>query len=60
MLWYLAQKRSRLQSMGKEEDMAVAMSKLVEDVENLNVQRFKCVLDLKVYIIIHSIKYNIF
>ena len=49
MLWYLAQKRSRLQSMGKEEDMAVAMSKLVEDVENLNVQRFKCVLDLKVY-----------
>ncbi|PWA51844.1 structural maintenance of chromosomes protein 5 [Artemisia annua] len=43
----VTQKRSRLQSMGKEEDMAVAMSKLVEDVENLNVQRFKCVLDLK-------------
>lgn len=37
--------------MEKEEDMAVTLSKLVEDVENLNVQRFKCVLEIKVDIL---------
>lgn len=36
--------------MGKEEDMAVALAKLVEDAENLNVQRFKCALEMKVEI----------
>ncbi|KAL7618649.1 hypothetical protein Lser_V15G03887 [Lactuca serriola] len=41
------QKRLKLQSMGKEEDMAVALAKLVEDAENLNVQRFKCALEMK-------------
>lgn len=41
------QKRLKLESMGKEEDIAVAMSKLVEDAENMNMQRFKCALQIK-------------
>lgn len=41
------QKRLKLESMGREEDMAVAMAKLVEDAEGLNVQRFKCALEMK-------------
>lgn len=50
LLLLLDQKRLKLQSMGKEEDMAVALAKLVEDAENLNVQRFKCALEMKVEI----------
>ncbi|KVI00804.1 Structural maintenance of chromosomes protein 5 [Cynara cardunculus var. scolymus] len=41
------QKRLKLQSLRREEDAAIVMSKLVEDVENLNIQRFKCVLEIK-------------
>ncbi|XP_071690087.1 structural maintenance of chromosomes protein 5 [Rutidosis leptorrhynchoides] len=41
------QKRQKLNSMKKEDDMATAMSKLIEDVESLNIQRFKCVLEIK-------------
>ncbi|KAD5802893.1 hypothetical protein E3N88_14253 [Mikania micrantha] len=41
------QKKLKLQSMGKEEDLAVALSKLVEDAENFNIQRFKCALEIK-------------
>ncbi|KAI7729601.1 hypothetical protein M8C21_012043, partial [Ambrosia artemisiifolia] len=41
------QKRLKLQSMGKEEDMAVAMSKLAQDAENFNIQRFKCAMEIK-------------
>lgn len=43
----VTQKRLKLQSLRKEEDAAVVMSKLVEDAENLNIQRFKCVLEIK-------------
>ncbi|XP_076928090.1 structural maintenance of chromosomes protein 5-like [Bidens hawaiensis] len=41
------QKRLKLESMGKEEDMAAAMSKLVQDAENFNIQRFKCAIEIK-------------
>ncbi|KAI3684999.1 hypothetical protein L6452_34230 [Arctium lappa] len=41
------QKRLKLQSLRREEDAVVVMSKLVEDAENLNIQRFKCVLEIK-------------
>ncbi|KAJ0809977.1 putative structural maintenance of chromosomes protein [Helianthus annuus] len=41
------QKRLKLQSMGKEEDVAVALSKLVQDAENFNIQRFKCAMEIK-------------
>lgn len=44
----LDQKRLKLESMGKEEDMAAAMSKLVQDAENFNIQRFKCAIEIKV------------
>jgi len=47
----LDQKRLKLQSLKREEDAAVVMSKLVEDAENLNIQRFKCVLEIKVDIL---------
>ncbi|KAJ9558256.1 hypothetical protein OSB04_012870 [Centaurea solstitialis] len=46
-LYWGYQKRLKLQSLKREEDAAVVMSKLVEDAENLNVQRFKCVLEIK-------------
>ncbi|GKA86611.1 PH, RCC1 and FYVE domains-containing protein 1-like protein isoform X1, partial [Tanacetum coccineum] len=38
------QKRSRLQSLGKEEDVVVAMSKLAEDVENLNIKEMEAAI----------------
>ncbi|KAD0949283.1 hypothetical protein E3N88_43521 [Mikania micrantha] len=41
------QKKLKLHSMGKEEDLAVALSKLVEDAENFNIHRFKCALEIK-------------
>lgn len=41
------QKRLKLHSMGKEEDLAFAMKKLVEDADSFNIQRFKCALDIK-------------
>ncbi|KAK9058096.1 hypothetical protein SSX86_022936 [Deinandra increscens subsp. villosa] len=41
------QKRLKLQSMGKEEDIAVALSKLAEEADNFNIQRFKCALEIK-------------
>nr|XP_043611222.1 structural maintenance of chromosomes protein 5 [Erigeron canadensis] len=41
------QKRLKLRSMGREEDLDTAMSKLAEEAENLNVQRFKCVSEMK-------------
>ncbi|KAD5960766.1 hypothetical protein E3N88_12238 [Mikania micrantha] len=50
------QKKLKLHFMGKEEDLAVALSKLVEDAENFNIHRFKCALEIKIKEMEASIK----
>lgn len=44
----LDQKKRRLESIEKEDDPDTSMTKLVDEAENLNIQRFKYAIEIKV------------
>lgn len=44
----VAQRKRKLESIGKEVDLDTVMAKLIDEAANLNIQRLQCAIDIKV------------
>ena len=44
----LDQRRRKLESLGKEDDLDTVMAKLIDQVAKYNIQRFNCAMEVKV------------
>ena len=44
----LDQRRRKLKSLEKEDDLRTLMAKLIDQAANYNIQRFHCAVDVKV------------
>lgn len=51
------QRKLKLQSMETEEDVDTLMTKIIQDAGNLNIQRFKCAIEIK-NLLIEAVSYR--
>lgn len=45
---YLDQRKKKLESMEREDDLDTVVAKLVDQAANFNIQRFQCAIEIKV------------